>query len=678
MKRSLDPDKRGRHSTIGAGLDVGLGKDSRPSQAAEQALERARLVGGVPVGDPRRRRLEDMVKRIDTAEGDLRDKKRRLEALRFLLPIEKVGDRLQRFAEAARTDADLAAGLETFMDVVESRVDEISSRFTDASSTEEHEEVIRACYEYKRLDVDTVPIDVLEGVASRVTTLDAVARASVKEGLPSIKSVAPEEHAELFHAVLYFKLVEALGALRGAGVNERHKARLAADPEARARLLASLAGHRRWIEEGLARSRGLTGLADAARRLVVEYDRSRRESSGAGDFDLAAPAMATCLSWFLAKSERQAQDVSDLELLEGIVDEKRQIASRIPDLLPRLRQAVVWGEDALDDDALLAVYVDAWTRFMVERYGKTKKASAPSDLADLLYLDDRRVQTLAVELWEGTYKIAPDDDEECAQRVQDLLRFAPGERERMSDPEYAQTMGAGLFLARWAHWAFPRLVTSHTYASALMCTTVTSEVLEDLLVQWPAFEVHVPNGLLECGALDLDRIRVQISLGSSWFWLYARKRDDQGNLWVYCDTSSSLADLLSQPARSSDPFDRAAFLAKRLVAGLLLAMQHTVNFKERTVKGKHALGERRAAPDHRVCFIGAPIKVDTRDAVRRFVSDPRQRRTAPPSVQVVVRGHHKRQVIGVGRLGRKVIWVVPYWRGDEDAPILSRPKSLGR
>lgn len=41
--------------------------------------------------------------------------------------------------------------------------------------------------------------------------------------------------------------------------------------------------------------------------------------------------------------------------------------------------------------------------------------------------------------------------------------------------------------------------------------------------------------------------------------------------------------------------------------------------------------------------------------------------------QSCVRGHYKRQVIGVGRSGRKVIWIEPYWRGPEGAPLLVRP-----
>ena len=39
--------------------------------------------------------------------------------------------------------------------------------------------------------------------------------------------------------------------------------------------------------------------------------------------------------------------------------------------------------------------------------------------------------------------------------------------------------------------------------------------------------------------------------------------------------------------------------------------------------------------------------------------------------------NRKRQVVGIGRTGRKVIWVEPYWRGPEEAPILTRPYHVG-
>lgn len=127
-------------------------------------------------------------------------------------------------------------------------------------------------------------------------------------------------------------------------------------------------------------------------------------------------------------------------------------------------------------------------------------------------------------------------------------------------------------------------------------------------------------------------------------------------------------------------FGRVIVLTKRLVAGLLLAIQNAANFRERRVPAKAARRweGKREEPAHRVVVVGSPIQVDCRAEIANyFIAHGPSRKGAPPTVQVLVRGHFKRQVVGVGRTGRKVIFVEPYWRGPEDAPIFTRPKKVG-
>ena len=107
-------------------------------------------------------------------------------------------------------------------------------------------------------------------------------------------------------------------------------------------------------------------------------------------------------------------------------------------------------------------------------------------------------------------------------------------------------------------------------------------------------------------------------------------------------------------------------------------MQNTDNMRTREVGNRQTLKQRDGEPAHRLTMVGHPLKIDLRDHVRTYLGGgKRGGKHAPPSVQVLVRGHHKRQVFGVGRMGRKVIWIEPFWRGPEDAPILTRPKKLG-
>lgn len=299
------------------------------------------------------------------------------------------------------------------------------------------------------------------------------------------------------------------------------------------------------------------------------------------------------------------------------------------------------------------------------------------NVQDVLFIDDKRIMEMAVKLWEKSYKVTEDLDE-VFEAVQDTLRFTvPDEHQANAQIIEQRVYGTGMFLARWAHYAFPKIVTQHTYAAALMSTSIVQESVEDLVIQWPAFEVVVPNGMLVHEGIDYDRIRVYVDDRLATIWIFARTITNGGGLPMIMDSATNLPDILAKPLADNKPLSRIEFLARRLVAGLLLAMQHTQNFKERTVRGKQAIGEKRRPPDHRVVFVGAPIAIDARPAIKKFLeSHVRRGKPAPPSIQFLVRGHWKRQVVGVGRSGRKLIWVLPYWKGPEDAPILNRPKAL--
>jgi hypothetical protein len=122
---------------------------------------------------------------------------------------------------------------------------------------------------------------------------------------------------------------------------------------------------------------------------------------------------------------------------------------------------------------------------------------------------------------------------------------------------------------------------------------------------------------------------------------------------------------------------RTARMAQRLVAGLLLAMQNTENFKDRAVEAKRSKNKRApGSPAHRLIHVGRPLNIDLRPNIENYIRTGKTgtRRGGPPTVQVLVRGHYKRQAYGVGRLLRKVIWIEPFWRGPEEAIINVRPK----
>lgn len=247
------------------------------------------------------------------------------------------------------------------------------------------------------------------------------------------------------------------------------------------------------------------------------------------------------------------------------------------------------------------------------------------------------------------------------------------------------------FAAAWADDGYRKLVTTHKYAAALMATSLSEDQYSDIEMPGRAFLVVVPSGLLRVDGYDFDRILVDARSGHasgdvSLMVLGTGKGVPAMRIVATPEPSeAALAGALfgemgdarlpdGAPARESP--SRAMTLARRLVVGLMFSLQHTDNFRALGGRGAKTATGRDGPPNHRVAFVGREMSVDCRPAIRRYLDG--SHKGAPPSVQTLVRGHYKRQVIGVTRTGRKVIWIEPYWRGPEDAPILTRPYRVGK
>jgi hypothetical protein len=245
-----------------------------------------------------------------------------------------------------------------------------------------------------------------------------------------------------------------------------------------------------------------------------------------------------------------------------------------------------------------------------------------------------------------------------------------------------------LFSAKWAVHAFQRLMTSHTFAAALMCSDVQREVLAGIEEQWDAFLVIVPNGMLIAGELEFSRVLVATySFGARMILLTTGGPNLNlrvGLAGCVTDEAPTLADLLV-----SDGTDlhedavtrRCLIMAKRLVAGLLLNLQDAGTHKIRKVEARSKGKGREAAPEHRIVTVGAPIEIDCRDAVKEYIErgtrssekTGRQHRGAP-TVQWMVRGHYRMQACGPQHTLRRKTWIRPFWKGNEAALIQTRAR----
>lgn len=296
-------------------------------------------------------------------------------------------------------------------------------------------------------------------------------------------------------------------------------------------------------------------------------------------------------------------------------------------------------------------------------------------------------------LWKLSYKLYPDDDHAA---FENLLHEA-----RMHDGLLAVSLATPqqqiqlTWAARWADQGLPQITMGHKYCAALLATTIDPDLLGDVVPPWKAFLVVLPTDLLfikdnEGAPIALTKLCVQQMKTSdgNLHWNFLAMTDSTLTFWRHGCPSSALVqtdlvgawDGASFMLEIDEEEDRVAALLGRLIINICLAMSNPENVRAPKVRSKprSSAKHRQGAPEIRTFQLGKPIELDCREAIKDYViNGPRKtRKGGTPSVQVLVRGHWKRQHHGAGRAQRKTIWIEPYWRGPEDAPILARPHVL--
>ena len=255
-----------------------------------------------------------------------------------------------------------------------------------------------------------------------------------------------------------------------------------------------------------------------------------------------------------------------------------------------------------------------------------------------------------------------------------------------------------VFLATAACWsacAFPQVTITHKLAASLMATDVPAELLPDVPLPWPAFLLVPPDGLLEIDGQPLRAICLidghAHMTGLPWLRAGGLLSDHRFSLYafgssrVWHGSADSLGELLTEPRAGSRSGGagtliegRVAHMIGRLLVGALVeldAAEHRAAVQRGAPAPKIAKG-REPEPRAWVFELRRDVRVDVRAYVRDYIAGTGSGHA--PSVQVLVRGHRKRQVCGKGRADRRWIHVEPYWRGPEDAPIALRSHKLTR
>jgi hypothetical protein len=250
----------------------------------------------------------------------------------------------------------------------------------------------------------------------------------------------------------------------------------------------------------------------------------------------------------------------------------------------------------------------------------------------------------------------------------------------------------------WALSGFPQVTLGHRLAASLMATTIPEGLAAEIRAPWRTFVILVPPGLLGSTVYlcvcqnEEDHHEVRLLSGHIQDVVV-----DEGTVqshppfgWTSGWTIPGLA-ALAQPVApvtghttetgvlrigSPEESQRLTVLAQRLVLGVLLELMDP-------------RGDGAPAPAHRPSSKskgdrdhGMPVawtfelrrevKIDVRPYVAAYLQGGKK----APAVQWMVRGHARRQACGKGRLGRKTIWIEPFWKGGKDLPIAVRSHRL--
>lgn len=235
------------------------------------------------------------------------------------------------------------------------------------------------------------------------------------------------------------------------------------------------------------------------------------------------------------------------------------------------------------------------------------------------------------------------------------------------EAEVAQMFGVHAeWMAAWAACGLPRVCLGHRHAAALMATNSSPGTVENSIVHpWGAFLISVPDKIMlhtdESGdSRWIDRVSV----------MFAGPPTD----WVFVFGGTSTNPCICMGAAES--FDQlghcekfaAGQLMARLVFGVALELTSLRAAYAHAESGGVIKRDSRGAPETTTFTLTRDVKVDCREAVRAFCRGG----ATLPTVQSLVRGHWKRQAHGPQASLRKFIFVEPYWRGPEDAPIAVR------
>lgn len=285
-------------------------------------------------------------------------------------------------------------------------------------------------------------------------------------------------------------------------------------------------------------------------------------------------------------------------------------------------------------------------------------------------------------VWPITYQKTEDDKEALINAA-----YTESHRIVLNMPNYRiMVMGSAL----WYHQGLNQITIGHKFCAALLATKVTGELLKHVHPPWRCFYINLPNKMFFVqsnesnslvdlvGVMVFQNKLIQQEMRWGWFGI----TNTSTTLWRHGYTSEMLEDdaLLCSPfeERFSEELEdidkRTTIMLSKLIINVCLAFNdptQIIKQPKEPFRGWHHTKSTRknSMPYVRNYVLGKEKIVDCRAAVQDYLLTGRTNKGL--TVQKLVTGHFKPKL--GERLGRPV-WIEPYWKGKEGAPILTTHK----
>lgn len=231
-----------------------------------------------------------------------------------------------------------------------------------------------------------------------------------------------------------------------------------------------------------------------------------------------------------------------------------------------------------------------------------------------------------------------------------------------------------LVCGMWGAFGMQSVRMPDPYVAALIATDVHPDIYSQVKLPWLCFEVLfgsvIPGfeSVIFCQRPD-GTISYLVNAASGSIVAVGQSISLETFVTGLDSAHPDPIDGVS-PDTDLDQVSRVKNMAARLIVNACLDIG--ANHSSRIAKSSLKLALRKFQRVPREFVIGKPLKIDCVQNVRDYASGKTR---GLSSVTTLVRGHWRDQPYGPHKSLRKIIWIMPHFRGD--GPLLVRPVQLG-